>query len=141
MVYVGYICEELETRLTWHKNNYKCQVYKYKNDKPVIKLIVNAPCRDRKELEKFEKEYIKEYWIKYSDKFLNKRCNPLHKPGLCNSFSSMGQISHLKLLAGQQFFSSLLVPPYQTKFLKCPKTSTGVPFNVVNLSLLSLALS
>ena len=44
-----------------------------------MRLIVNTPCKDRKELEKIENEYINEYSVKYNDKLLNKRCNPLCK--------------------------------------------------------------
>ena len=40
-----------------------------------VKLIVNTPCKDRKELERIETEYIIEYSEKYGDKLLNKRCN------------------------------------------------------------------
>ena len=36
-----------------------------------------APSRDRKSLEKVEREYIHEYAAKYGDKFINKRDNPL----------------------------------------------------------------
>ena len=79
MLYLGCTCESLETRLNWHKQNKKSQIFKYKNNKPKMRLIVNTPCRDRKELEKIENEYINEYSVKYSDKLLNKRCNPLCK--------------------------------------------------------------
>ena len=73
LIYVGSTCEELETRLKWHKNNNNSQVYKHKNNNPDIKLIVNAPCKDRKELEKIETEYIILYSEKYGEQLLNKK--------------------------------------------------------------------
>ena len=79
MIYVGSTCQELETRLIWHKQIKSSQVFKYRNNKSEIKLIVNSPCKDRKELERVETEFIREYSIKYGGKLLNKRCNPLCK--------------------------------------------------------------
>ena len=64
-IYFGGTCEELQTRLIWPKSNNKSQVYNYKNNSPYIKLIVNAPSKDRKELEKIGTEYI----ILYSGKY------------------------------------------------------------------------
>ena len=61
MIYVGSTYEELETRLGWHKTNKKSLVFRYKDHIPEIKLIVNMPCKDKKELEKIETEYIKLY--------------------------------------------------------------------------------
>ena len=49
----------------------------YKNRKyiPKIKLIVKAPSKDRKPLEKVENEWINEYATKYGDKLLNIKSN------------------------------------------------------------------
>ena len=78
MIYVGSTCEELDTRLKWHKSNKKSQVFKYNKNNPKIKLILNSPCKDGKELEKIETEYIL-YYEKYGERLLNKKCNPLCK--------------------------------------------------------------
>lgn len=78
-IYVGSRYETLKTRLSWHKTNKKSQVFNNKDHKPDIRLIVNAPCNDRKELEKIENECIILYSEKYGEKLLNKRCNPLGK--------------------------------------------------------------
>ena len=43
MVYVGSTCEDIETRLKWHISNKKSQVFKHKDKKQKIELIVNAP--------------------------------------------------------------------------------------------------
>ena len=55
------------------------QVFKYEKHNPKIEIIVKAPCRDRKTVEKVEREYIHEYAAKYDDKLINKRGNPLMK--------------------------------------------------------------
>ena len=68
LIYVGSTREALETRLSWHKTNKKSQVFRYKDHIPEIKLIVNAPCKDKKELEKIETKYIILYPEKYGDK-------------------------------------------------------------------------
>ena len=52
-------------------------MFKYKKYNPKIELIVKAPRRDRKTLEKVEREDIDEYAAKYGDKLINKRDNPL----------------------------------------------------------------
>ena len=49
----------------------KSAVYKYRNDKPKIRLICNCPCKDKKTLEKIENSYINEYKQKYGDLILN----------------------------------------------------------------------
>ena len=79
MIYVGSTCKELETRLKWHNTTKRSQEFKYKDCKPEIKLIVNAPCKDRKDLEKIETEYVTLYSEKYGNKLMNKKCNPLCK--------------------------------------------------------------
>ena len=78
-VYVGSTCEELETRLKWHLSNHKSQVYKNKDNDPKIELLIDAPCNDKKTLEKIENAYIEEYANKYKKLLLNVRCNPLKK--------------------------------------------------------------
>ena len=78
-VYIGSTCEELETRLKWHLSNNNSQVYKNKENDPKIKLLINAPCNDKKTLEKIENGYIEYYANKYKKLLLNVRCNPLKK--------------------------------------------------------------
>ena len=78
-VYIGQTCDSLKNRLLWHLSNTKSQVYKFKHNKPSISLIINAPCSDKKSLEKVEARYIHEHSIKYSDKLINKRMNPIKK--------------------------------------------------------------
>ena len=78
-IYIGSTCEELSTRLTWHLTNKNSQVYKHKDKKPKIELIVNAPSNDKKSLESVENGYIEEYAEKYDNRLLNIRCNPLKK--------------------------------------------------------------
>ena len=51
--------------------NPKSAIYKYRNDKPIITLICNSPCKDKKTLERIENSYINEYKQKYGDKLLN----------------------------------------------------------------------
>ena len=78
-VYVGQTCESLDTRLKWHLSNKTSQVYKLRNNKPVISLITNAPSFDKKSLEIVETKYIHEFSSIYGDKLLNKRMNPIKK--------------------------------------------------------------
>ena len=75
-VYVGSTCENLETRLRWHKTNPKSQVYKNKDKNPKIELIIDAPSKDKKALEKSEIGRIEEYAEKYGNLLINKRSNP-----------------------------------------------------------------
>ena len=79
LVYVGSTCEELETRLKWHLSNMKSQVFKNKQHKPKIELIVNAPSNDKKNLEQVENGYIHEYAEKYGNELINIRSNPNKK--------------------------------------------------------------
>lgn len=51
-LYVGSTCDKLEVRLQWHKTNKLSQVFKNRRYNPKIELIVKAPSRDRKTLEK-----------------------------------------------------------------------------------------
>lgn len=79
MVYIGSTCEELKTRLKWHLASNRSQVFKHKNQNPVIELIVNAPSKDKKSLEKVENGYIDEYAEKYGKLLLNIKSNPIKK--------------------------------------------------------------
>ena len=47
-------------------------MYKYRNDKPKIELLVYAPCKDKKSLIKVQTEWIHDYSTKYGDRILNK---------------------------------------------------------------------
>ena len=67
-VYVDSTCEDLQTRLKYHLSNKKSQVFKNKNKKPKIELIVNAPSKDKKSLENVENGYIEEYAELYGKK-------------------------------------------------------------------------
>ena len=78
-VYIGSTCEDLQTRLKYHLANKKSQVFKHKDKKPKIELIVNAPSKDRKSLENTENSYIEEYAEIYGQKLLNIRGNPKTK--------------------------------------------------------------
>ena len=77
-IYVGSTCEELETRLKWHKRCKKSKIYKHKRVSglsPSIRLLVLAPSKERKSLENVENGYIEEYANKYGDKLLNVKDN------------------------------------------------------------------
>ena len=76
-VYVGSTCEELKTRLEGHLTNKNSAVFKYKDKKTKIELIINAPSYDKKSLGKVENGHIEEYADKYGERLLNKRNNPL----------------------------------------------------------------
>ena len=76
---IGSTCEDLKTRLKCHLSNKKSQVFKNKNKNPKIELIVNAPSKDKKSLEKVENGYIEEYAETCGQKLLNIRCNPKRK--------------------------------------------------------------
>ena len=78
-IYVGSTCEELHSRLKLHLSDKNSQVYKNKEKNPKIELIINAPCYDKKTLEKIENGYIEEYAEKYENRLLNVRCNPMKK--------------------------------------------------------------
>ena len=78
-IYVGSTCEELDSRLKSHLSDKNSQVYKNKDKDPKIELIINAPCNDRKTLEKIENGYIEEYASKFENRLLNVRCNPQKK--------------------------------------------------------------
>lgn len=51
-------------------------MFKNEKDKPVIKLIINAPSKDKRALEAVEKKYIEEYTVKYEKLLINKKCIP-----------------------------------------------------------------
>lgn len=58
--------------------NNKSLVYHYRNCKPVIKLLVNAPSKGKRELEKVEYERIADYSEKLGARLLNKvALNPI----------------------------------------------------------------
>ena len=78
-VYIGSTCEDLQTRLKYHLSNEKSQVFKHKDKKPKIELIINAPSKDKKSLENVENGYIAEYAEIYGQKLLNIRCNAKRK--------------------------------------------------------------
>jgi len=69
--YVGSTTKTLNERKSYHINDPKSTVYKYRNDKPIIRLICDCPCKDKKTLEKIENSYINEYKQKYGDLLLN----------------------------------------------------------------------
>ena len=78
-IYIGQTCDSLKNRLRWHLRNKKSCMHKYKDYDPQIHLVVNAPCHDKKSLERVESRYIHEYSIKYGDKLLNKLNNPARR--------------------------------------------------------------
>ena len=78
-LYIGSTCEDLQTRFNQHLVNNKSQVFKHKDKKPKIELIVNAPSKDKRSLENMENGYIEEYAEKYGQKLLNVKCNPKRK--------------------------------------------------------------
>ena len=59
--------------------NNRSQVFKHKDKKPKIELIVNAPSKDERSMENMENGYIEEYAEKYGQKLLNIKCNPKRK--------------------------------------------------------------
>ena len=79
-IYIGFTCEELETRLKWHLTNEKSQVFKFKNNNPKIELIVNCPCDSRKSLEQTEIKHIHDNAEIYGENMINKKSNPNNKP-------------------------------------------------------------
>lgn len=54
----------------------KSAVYKYRQYKPKIELIVEAPSKNRKLLEHVENKWIAEHCIKYEDRLFNIKSNP-----------------------------------------------------------------
>ncbi|CAH3186249.1 unnamed protein product [Porites evermanni] len=72
-VYIGNTTGELQTRLTQHLTNNKSPVYQYRLHKPTIKLLVNAPSKGKRELEKVEHEWIYDFSEKLGDQLLNKQ--------------------------------------------------------------------
>ena len=78
-VYIGSTCEDLQTRFNQHLVNNKSQVFKHKDKKSKIELIVNTPSKDKRSLENIENGYIEEYAEKYGQKLLNIKCNPKRK--------------------------------------------------------------
>ena len=69
-VYVGSTCKELETRLTQHVRDKNSEVYKYRQNKPKISLIVEAPSKNKKLLERVENKWIHDYAKEYTDRLL-----------------------------------------------------------------------
>lgn len=76
-VYVGRTCDELETRLTQHVTDKNSQVYKYRQNKAKISLIVEAPSKNKKLLEHVENKWIHDYAKEYTDRLLNIKSNPV----------------------------------------------------------------
>ena len=70
-IYVGSTCQELQDKLHEHVTDKKSAVYKYRNDKLKIELLVYASCKDKKSLIKVETERIHDYSTKYGDSILN----------------------------------------------------------------------
>ena len=62
----------MQDRLHEHVTDKKGAVYKYRNDKLKIELLVYAPCKDKKSLIKVETERFHDYSTKYGDRTLNK---------------------------------------------------------------------
>ena len=62
----------MRDRLHEHVTDKKSAVYKYRNDKLKIELLLYAPCKDKKSLIKVETEWIHDYSTKYGDRILNK---------------------------------------------------------------------
>ena len=79
-VYIGSTCEDLATRLSRHLKDPKSQIYKFRNKKPQIELVVKAPTNDKKSLEKIENAYIEDYAVKHGSLLLNIKANPLKQP-------------------------------------------------------------
>ena len=71
-VYIGSTTGELQARLSQHLTNNKSPVYQFRTCKPIIKLLVNAPSKGKRELEKVEYEWIADYSEKLEDRLLNK---------------------------------------------------------------------
>lgn len=78
-LYIGSTCDDLQTRLEQHLKDSKSRVHEYKKYGPKIKLIINAPSKDKKALENVEKKYIEEYAENHGEKLINKKCNPNNK--------------------------------------------------------------
>ena len=72
-VYIGSTTTELKTRLMQRLTNNKSPGFNYRSQKPHIKLLVNAPSKGKRELEKVEYEWISsDYSEKLGDRLLNK---------------------------------------------------------------------
>ena len=73
-MYIGSTTTEHKTRLMQHlTNNNKSPVFNYRSQKPHIKLLVKAPSKGKRELEKVEYEWISsDYSEKLGDRLLNK---------------------------------------------------------------------
>ena len=69
--YVGSTTKTLDEQLNYHKHDKNSAIYKHRNDKPIITLICNSPCKDKKKLEKIENGYINEHKQKYGELLLN----------------------------------------------------------------------
>ena len=77
-IYIGSTIESLKHRLSMHLKTTASVIYKNKHNLPKISLISSVPTRNRNELEKIEKEYIKIYYEKYGEKLLNKKDIPFN---------------------------------------------------------------
>ena len=78
-IYVGSTTLELEERLQMHMADKKSIVYKKKLLRPKIKLVVNAPCFDKKTLESIEMKWIDWFAQDYGKNLVNVRGNTSRK--------------------------------------------------------------
>lgn len=67
-MYIGSTTGELKTRLSQHLTSNKSPVYQFR----MQKLLVNAPSKGKRELEKVEYEWIADYSEKLGARLLNK---------------------------------------------------------------------
>lgn len=72
ILYIGSTTTELQARLSQHLTNNKSPVYQYRTQNPFIKLLVIAPSKGKRELEKVEYEWIADYSEKLGARLLNK---------------------------------------------------------------------
>ena len=71
-VYIGSTTGELKTRLMQYLTNDKSPVYQYRTQKPQISLLVDAPSKGKRDLEKVEFEWIADYSEKLGAQLSNK---------------------------------------------------------------------
>ena len=71
-VYIGSTTGELKTRLMQYLTNDKSPVYQYRTQKPHISLLVDAPSKGKRDLEKVEFEWIADYSEKLGAQLSNK---------------------------------------------------------------------
>ena len=71
-VYIGSTTGELKTRLMQYLTNDKSPVYQYRTQKPHISLLVDAPSKGKRDLEKVEFDWIADYSEKLGAQLSNK---------------------------------------------------------------------